>query len=334
MPGLTRREILLGAAAAPLAAVPRTGMGLATTCYMTVWRPRDTYEFLEHCHALGAGGIQAGLASTEPAYIRKLRERLEATGMYLEVMIGLPREDPGAFERTVAAAKEAGALCVRAACLGGRRYETFSTLEAWQRFVADSKAALTRAVPIVEKHRMPFAIENHKDWTLDEMVALLKSYSSEYLGACLDTGNNLALLDDAMAVVEGLAPWTISTHIKDMDVESYRDGFLLSEVPLGEGILDLKRVVATIRAARPKSRVTLEMITRNPLQIPCLTDKYWATFPERSGRYLARALAMVAARKRHQPLPRIDHLDRAVQLRLEADNVKQCLYYAREQLGL
>jgi hypothetical protein len=25
---------------------------------MTVWCPQDTLEFLEHCHALGAAGIQ------------------------------------------------------------------------------------------------------------------------------------------------------------------------------------------------------------------------------------------------------------------------------------
>jgi hypothetical protein len=33
---------------------------------MTAWRPKDTYEFLEHCQALGAGGIQVSLASTDP----------------------------------------------------------------------------------------------------------------------------------------------------------------------------------------------------------------------------------------------------------------------------
>ncbi len=113
---------------------------------------------------------------------------------------------------------------------------------------------------------MPIAIENHKDWTLDDMSALLKAKSSEFLGVCLDTGNNVALLDDPMAVVEGLAPYAISTHFKDIAVEPYADGFLLSEVPLGEGMLDLPRIAATLAKARPATRLSVEMITRNPLK--------------------------------------------------------------------
>ena len=336
-PLITRRDFLGSAAAAgvALAAPPRSRMGIATTCYMTVWKPKDTLEFLEHAIAIGAGGIQAGLSSTEPAYLRKLRDRAGAALMYLEVMGAMPRrDDSSGFERTVAAAKEAGALCLRCACLGTRRYETFRTLAAWQEHLAGSKAAIERALRIVEREKLPLALENHKDWTAEELAAIMKSKSSEYLGVCLDTGNNIALLDDPMDVVETLAPYAVSTHIKDMAVEPYADGFLLSEMPLGEGMLDMKRVIETIRKPRPRTRMTLEMITRDPLQVPCLTERYWATFPQRSGEHLARTLRMVRAQAGRRELPRLAGLDRAAQLRLEEDNVRQCLHYAREQLEL
>ncbi len=337
---MTRRELLKSAAAVLAAAsqaraVPRTQMGVATTCYLTVWRPRDSYEFLEHCIGLGAGGAQLGLSSMEPSEIKKLRSRAERAGMYLEVFIGLPKKaDDEAFEKTLAAAKEAGALCVRAACLGGRRYETFSTLADWQTFVEQSHAAVDRAVRMAEKHKLPLALENHKDWTADEMVALVQRWSSEYFGVCLDTGNNISLLDDPMEVVEKLAPYAISTHVKDMGVAPYADGFLLSEMPFGEGFMDVKRVVDIIRRARPKTRITLEMITRNPLKVPCLTEKYWATFSDRSGRVLARTLALVREKTRPARLPYLDGLPKDAQMRVENDNVKQCLHYAREQLAL
>ena len=63
---------------------------------------------------------------------------------------------------------------------------------------------------------MPLGIENHKDWRVDEQVALLRQYDSEYLGVSLDTGNNLTVLDDPMETVEKLAPFTFSVHFKDM----------------------------------------------------------------------------------------------------------------------
>jgi sugar phosphate isomerase/epimerase len=162
------------------------------------------------------------------------------------------------------------------------------------------------------------------------MAALMKSKSSRWLGVCLDTGNNIALLDDPMALVEALAPYAFSTHIKDMAVAPYADGFLLAEMPLGEGMLDMRRIVDTIRHARPETRLTLEMITRDPLKVPCLTDAYWATFPERNGLYLARTMRM----ERERPLPVVSKLPRETQLQLEEDNVKRCLAYARDRLAL
>lgn len=333
---MTRRNFLSAAAAqAAMSAAPvRSRMGLATTCYMTVRRPRDTYEFLEYADSLGAGGIQANLSSLEPAYLNKVRERAGAAGMYLEVMAGLPKKPEAldAFERTLAAANEVGALCVRTACLSGRRYENFASLAEWQAFVTESKKAIDRAVPVAEKHRIPLALENHKDWTAAELLAIIKERNSPWLGVALDTGNNISLLDDPMELVEMLAPHAVSTHIKDMALESYADGFLLSEMPLGEGMLDMRRIVAAIQNVRPNTRITLEMITRNPLKVPCLTDKYWLTFPQRNGLYLARTLRLAGSS--HRNLPTIDQFSRDAQLHVEEDNVKRCIAYAREHLSL
>jgi hypothetical protein len=106
-------------------------------------------------------------------------------------------------------------------------------------------------------------------------------------------------------------------------------------VPLGEGILDLRKIVDGIRKANPNVRFSLEMITRDPLRVPCLTDKYWITFPERNGLFLARTLRMVNDQsERLQPLPVYDNLPPQAQIRMEDENVKQCLFYARHKLDL
>ncbi len=336
---MTRRTLLAtaaGAAARTLSgAPPSSKVGIASTCFAAE-RSSDTLAFLDYCHSLGAAGIQCVLSSLEPDYIQKLRARAEQTGMYVEVMAELPKtDDTSAFERTVEAATGAGALAVRAACLSGRRYEAFTSAAGWQSFALASHTAIARAVPIAEKHRMPLAIENHKDWTLEDLEPLLRQKSSEFLGVCLDTGNNVALLDDPMAVVDALAPYALSTHFKDVGVEPYVEGFLIAEVPLGEGMLDLPRMQAALAKVRPATRLSLEMITRNPLKVPCLTDAYWATFPRRNGLYLARTLAMVRdVTRRLEPLPRVDGINGIPRQRLEEDNVKQCLHYARVRLNL
>ena len=304
-------------------------MGIAWTSYMTVAKPKDALEFLMRCHALGAAGIQAPLHGD----LRQLRGRAEQLGMYIEGMVQLPANgETSAFEKNIQDAKDAGALCVRAAALSGRRYESFASLADWRKFVTDSRGNLETALPILEKYKIPLALENHKDWTADEMVELMKSHPSEYLGVCLDFGNNIALLDDPINVTEMLAPFTIATHVKDMGVEWFNDGFLLSEMVLGQGFLDLPRMIALVRQSRPATRFSLEMITRDPLQVPCLTDKYWAAFPERNGVFLARTMQLVQKYKSATPLPRISGLSHQAQLQAEQENVRASMQYAHEKL--
>jgi len=310
-------------------------MGIVAYSLMSDPRSKSALQMLEWCHALGAGGVQVGLDSLAESDTARLRERAEALNMYLEVITDLPKvNDTGEFEQVVGAAKRAGAVAIRTACLSGRRYETFSTLEEWNRFVEEARVRIRLAAPIVEKHKIPLGIENHKDWTADDFAKLLKDCSSEHVGACLDFGNNISLLDDAQELVDAIAPYAVTTHVKDMAVEEYDDGFLLSEVPLGEGKLDLARIVETVRKARPRAKFSLEMITRDPLKIPCLTEKYWVAFPERNGKFLAQTLAWVHAHRSAQPLPRVTVLETPARLKLEEENVKKCLAFARDKLGL
>ena len=334
---MTRRDFSLAAAAAStgLAAAPKSKMGICTTSYMTFRRFRDTHEFLEHCAGLGAAGIQAA----PPADPARFRKRAEEFGMWYEGMVAIPKGDGAAFEAQIKACKAAGATVVRSGCLGGRRYETFDSMAGWQRFVSDSKASLKQALPILEREQITMALENHKDWTLEEHLALLKEYSHERLGALVDLGNNIALLDEPHELVEKLSPYAASTHIKDMAYEEDPAGFRMSEVPLGDGRLDLKRMLAAIRRARPQTRFILEMITRDPLLVPCLTEKYWETYSDRSPRHLARTLAMVRQQKR-DPLPRfgqlstVDAFNRQAQITAEENNIKTSLNFGREQLSL
>jgi hypothetical protein len=81
-------------------------------------------------------------------------------------------------------------------------------------------------------------------------------------------------------------------------------------------------------------RFNLEMITRDPLRVPCLSEGYWATLEDVPGRQLAAALARVRKHAAKKPLPQVSHLGREDKIKIEEDNVRQSLRYARERLGL
>jgi sugar phosphate isomerase/epimerase len=262
------------------------------------------------------------------AAVRQLRGKLEQNKLFFESASSVPFKESDAprFERQLAAAKAAGARCVRVGCLSGRRYENFHSMAEWREFVARCKDGIRRMVALAERARLAVAMENHKDWTGEEMAALMKEYSSEYLGVCLDFGNNLSLLDDPYEVVEALAPYTISTHMKDSRVSMGPRGLLLGDVVLGDGVLDIARILELLRKGGRSPRLSLEMITRDALEVPVLSTGYWATFPDRQGIRLARVVELGA--KRPVEPASLATLSKEERSLLEERNIRRCLEWA------
>ena len=331
-----------GSTQLPTVPAPRlTTMGLTSDSFQSIrfaspHRLLEVDRLMDIARQLGAGGAHGGMTQIDMAWAERARRVKGELDMFSEVQTFLPRvgEDPAVFENAVRVAKAAGATSLRVVCLLGRRYEMFESPAAWKSAVADYHKQIEVALPIVEKHRMPLGIENHKDFRVDEQVELYKRYSNEFLGVTLDTNNNISVLDDPMETVEKLAPYTFNVHLKDSAFEEYEHGFLLSEVPLGEGMLDMKRIVDTVRKAKPDVKFSLEMITRDPLEVPCLTDRFWASFDDVNGVFLARMMASVRANRPKQPLPRITGLTPEGRLALETELVRRSIAYARDHLGL
>jgi 3-oxoisoapionate decarboxylase len=311
LPALAAARSLLAAAG-----VTKARLGICTFSCHQHWKAvanqdagvkfTDAPSFYRYCRQLGAEGVQTGLRSKETAVARQMRALVEAGGYY-EGELRLPKDesDVAAFETDVRLAREAGASVSRSVLMGGRRYEVFKSMDDFRRFQVEAMRSLSLAEPVVRKYKLKLAIENHKDLTADEQIALLRKLGSEWVGALVDTGNNLALLEEPHAVVEALAPFAMSVHFKDMAVQPHADGFLLSEVPLGTGMLDLPSIIRTLRRANPGIAFNLEMATRDPLKVPCLANDYWVTFPERKATQLETALARVKANPPGQPPPQV-----------------------------
>jgi 3-oxoisoapionate decarboxylase len=302
-------------------------------------RPQSSFDIIEHCKKIGLGGVQTNPPSLDPAEIKKFRAKIESYNFHLICDPRLPKSesDLGAFENEVKAYKEAGAACLHVA-LTGRRYEDFDTVGPWKEMVDGIHKSVTLAEPVLRRNKIKLAMENHKGYRSPEQAGFLKKLGSEYVGVCLDFGNNLALCEHPEDTLKTLAPYTVFAHIKDMAVEEYEDGFLLSEVAMGEGILDLKHWAEVLRQKDPNMIFDLEMITRDPLKIPVYTPKYWASFDDTlsplPGRDLAKVLDLVRKNKPKKPLPKTTGLSPEAQVKLENDLNAQCIAYARQNLGM
>jgi len=292
--------------------------------------------FLEECHRFGAGGIQFQLGPKDKPHLQELRQRAERHEMYFEAIISPPTDadDVSRFEEEVRLAKEAGARVARTVIIPGRRYEQFKTLTEFREYEKRGLKSLQLAEPVVARHRLRFAVENHKDQLIAEKLETLRRVGSEWIGLCVDVGNNLALMEDPLETVRAFAPYALTVHLKDMALREYADGWLLADVALGDGLFDLRRMVEVLRAANPAVKFNYETITRDALKVPVNTEPYWATLPGPR----TEALKRIAAIARSKPDVRfpddISRLSIEQQVEAERRNVERSLAYASEHLAL
>src|SRR5512139_1561889 len=104
---LTRREVLAMAAAVPVSTVlnPRLARAAVSRSWPAAAPPaaaskmggtpsafglrmraaggRQSFDIIEHCRSLGLGGVQTNPPSTDPAELKKFRQRIESNGMHL-----------------------------------------------------------------------------------------------------------------------------------------------------------------------------------------------------------------------------------------------------------
>jgi 3-oxoisoapionate decarboxylase len=118
------------------------------------------------------------------------------------------------------------------------------------------------AIKVARDNGVKMAVENHIDFTADEMLQLLEGVGSEYLGLNFDTGNFLRLLDDPIAGMEKLAPYVYSTHVKDLMPDknaSPTDWFFFSGVPVGQGLINNQKLAQILARANFKGFLAVEI---------------------------------------------------------------------------
>jgi sugar phosphate isomerase/epimerase len=125
---------------------------------------------------------------------------------------------------------------------------------------------LKRLLPAAQDQGVVLALENHIDLTADELVDPVRTVDSPWLGVCLDTGNNLRLHEDPVAVASKLAPLARATHVKDIGARpgDPKEFAFWPSVPLGEGLVDLGRVIGLLRKARYRGLLAIEVDYLDP----------------------------------------------------------------------
>jgi sugar phosphate isomerase/epimerase len=116
-------------------------------------------------------------------------------------------------------------------------------------------------LPELQRAGICLAIENHDRFTSETLAGIFDELNSPMVGLCLDTVNSFGSLEGPHAVVDRLARFTVSLHVKDFRIfrTSHKLGFTLEGTPAGAGQLDVPWLLGRLRAAGRDVNAILEL---------------------------------------------------------------------------
>jgi len=108
------------------------------------------------------------------------------------------------------------------------------------------------SVKRAEDRGIKLAMENHYDFTCDEMLEMFDALASPCFGMTFDTGNALRYGDDPVEAAKKLSQYIYAIHFKDvapLDGGNPEDWFYHACTPIGKGLIDVPALISTLDGA-------------------------------------------------------------------------------------
>jgi sugar phosphate isomerase/epimerase len=278
----------------------RLPMGLNTYCLRALrW---DDAQLLGYCAQLKLDAVflQDSLDPKvmDPAHWREVRDQAAHLGLHLETGGGgIFPKTPDAFNasvenmlRHIARARAMGSPIVRFVMISERAALPPGSVEQH----IESMVRLLKTVRSqVMDAGLKIAIELHKDLQAWEHRMMIEAAGTEFVGTYLDTGNPVFVMEDPITTIEEIGRYALTVHLRDSVVYETPRGIAVQWVPLGEGTIDFKQVIAKVRECCPPLYIYIKPITGRPPQVlPVYDREFWKLYPRARAADFARFLAL------------------------------------------
>jgi len=227
------------------------------------------------------------LAGLDQAGLGALRDRLSGLGMTPVVSAGLDMK--GEVEDTLRVAEALGAKLIRLGLSPVLCGDRNAWGEKWRELNKGIRSALARLAPRAADAGCVFAIENHQDFTSDELVELCETGPG--LGICFDTGNTFPVAEAPLDFARRVAPYVRHLHLKDYRVQFTDEGYRLVRCAIGDGAVPFRQIVAILAEHHDALTAVLEPGALEARHVRLLTPQWWNGYAPRSAASLAACLA-------------------------------------------
>jgi sugar phosphate isomerase/epimerase len=252
----------------------------------------DAFQVLDYCHALGIQVVHFSeiklLGGLDTSHLLAVRRR--ASELNLDLEIGMRSFCPTSnlFDASQGTPQEQlSRMIVAAETIGSPLVRAFVGNAADRRGAVPFAQSLKNAVGVLHSVRsqalasgIKIAVENHSgDMQAPELKWLIEQAGPDFVGACLDSGNPLITLEDPHLSLEILAPYVLTSHVRDTVVWLTPEGAAAAWVRMGEGNVGISEYVRKYLVMCPGRALSLEIIVSpQPRPFPFREPGFWDAY--------------------------------------------------------
>jgi sugar phosphate isomerase/epimerase len=344
---MTRRTffgVAAGAAAASALAAPPPGdVRFGLDLFSLRSQGWDAFQFLDYAAMHGVKVVHFSeirfLGSLEDEHLRKVRAAAERHGIQVEIGMRSICPTSGAFDAKAGTAEQQIERMLHAAQVIGSPFVrcflgTFAdrrTEGGIDRHIDNTIAVLRSARSRIVDSGLKIAIENHAgDMQARELKRLIEGAGKDFVGACLDSGNPLWAIEDPHLTLETLAPYVLTSHVRDTRVWRVPEGAAVAWVRMGEGNVGIEEYIRKYRQLCAGRALSLEIIVTGPRIYPYLSDpQFWDAYRSDPAWEFSRFVAIAERGPAMPPQPPVPKERAAEQ---EREDLEASIRWTQERL--
>jgi len=304
------------------------------------WTP---FQLLDYCAQWKARLVHFSeirfLGGLEETHLKRVREHADRLGVEIEVGMRSICPSSKAFDASQGTAEEQIARMIQAArTLGSPIVRAFLGTSADRTGPLTIEGHIENAVKVLKAVRsrvldagLKIAIENHSgDMQARELRMLIEEAGKDFVGACVDSGNPVWALEDPHLTLEVLAPYALTSHLRDSAVWRTPQGAAVAWTRMGEGSVDIAGWVRKFAERCPGRALSLEVIVTGPRQFPYLDPKFWDGYRNTPAWEFARFLALA---EKGTPRPAPPQVSKEAAVAREREDLEASIRWTQQLLG-
>lgn len=267
----------------------------------------NIFQHLDYCKSINLDVVMIPdpdfLESLEDDYLARVKAHADGLGLALEYGMYSICPTSNAFsskrgtaveqlELNLHVAKKLGSPYLRT--LLGNNNDRRGSLPL-RTHIENTIATLKGARPLAHQLGLKIAVENHAgDLQARELKALIEEAGTDFVGACIDTGNPLWVAESPFVTLHHLAPYVLMSHIRDVAICAHPRGAVYWWVAMGDGTIGIADWAQEYQSRCPQANFTLEIINSlGGLVINYMEPEFWRTYPDMPAWEFTRLLELV-----------------------------------------